>query len=113
MALECNRQSLGFRVQGFDIRGCGYKTRLLHQQGRPPLRAAYVEAVATEPGRERNGYASAAMRVLAGQVWEYELAALSPSDEDFYARLGWESWRGERLTATGKGGTPESFHRRR
>lgn len=68
--------------------------RLLHQAGRPPLHAAYVEAVASDPGHQGRGYGTAAMRVLASQLWDYELAALSPTNEQFYARLGWESWRG-------------------
>src|SRR5688572_18966331 len=56
----------------------------------PPLRTAYVEAVATAPQHQGQGCASATMRHLATQVQEFDLAALSPSDPAFYARFGWE-----------------------
>jgi len=63
-----------------------------------PLRTAYVEAVATEPAEQGRGYATAVLRALAAalaaQDADYELAALAPSDPAFYARLGWDSWRG-------------------
>ena len=68
--------------------------RTLYPAGLPPLGAADVEAVATAPGHRRRGYASAVLPRLAEAVRGYDLAALSPSDENFYARLGWEPWRG-------------------
>jgi aminoglycoside 2'-N-acetyltransferase I len=58
------------------------------------LRTAYVEAVATEPRWQRRGYASATLRALATHLAAYDVAALSPSDAAFYARLGWEPWTG-------------------
>jgi aminoglycoside 2'-N-acetyltransferase I len=65
------------------------------------LRSAYVEAVATEPAEQGRGYATAVMRALAGAVaaedaagGPYDVGALAPSDPAFYARLGWENWRG-------------------
>lgn len=63
------------------------------QAGDGPLwPTAYVEAVATEPALQGRGYASAVLRHLPAEA--YVLAALSPSDSAFYARLGWELWRG-------------------
>ncbi len=67
------------------------------QAGDGPLwPTAYVEAVATEPALQGRGYASAVLRHLAAALpaEAYVLAALSPSDSAFYARLGWELWRG-------------------
>jgi aminoglycoside 2'-N-acetyltransferase I len=69
-------------------------TRWLQAGAAAPLRTAYVEAVATDPACQGRGYASAIMRRLAAEVVDFDLAALSPSDEAFYARLGWERWRG-------------------
>jgi aminoglycoside 2'-N-acetyltransferase I len=71
-------------------------TRWLAPGGRAPLRTAYVEAVATEPARQRQGFASAVLRRLVREVAGFELAALCPSDDGqpLYARLGWETWRG-------------------
>jgi aminoglycoside 2'-N-acetyltransferase I len=34
------------------------------------------------------------MRHLAEQILDFDLGGLSPSDPGFYARMGWESWRG-------------------
>lgn len=59
-----------------------------------PLRTAYIELVATEPANQGRGYASALLRAAVGHMQEFALGALSPSDEGFYARLGWEMWRG-------------------
>ncbi len=71
-----------------------------------PLRSAYVEAVATEPRYQGRGYASAVLRALAGAITDYDIAALSPSDPAFYARLGWERWRGPLAVLTDKGVVP-------
>lgn len=59
--------------------------------------SAYVESVATAPDRRAQGLATAVLRraaevIAADHGWE--LGALSPSDFGFYARLGWELWRG-------------------
>jgi aminoglycoside 2'-N-acetyltransferase I len=71
-------------------------TRWLAPGGRAPLRTAYVEAVATDPTRQRQGLASAVLRRLLREVEGFELAALCPSDDGqlLYARLGWETWTG-------------------
>lgn len=71
-------------------------TRWLAPGDRPPLRTAYIEAVATDPGFQRRGYASAVLRALLDRVAGFELAALSPSDDgqELYRRLGWEEWTG-------------------
>jgi aminoglycoside 2'-N-acetyltransferase I len=72
-------------------------TRWLQPAGRPVLRTAYVEAVATAPEYQGQGLASAALRRLSEALVadsRWELAALSPSDSAFYARLGWELWQG-------------------
>ena len=69
-------------------------TRMLEPRGRPALRTAYVEAVATKPSHQRRGFASEILRYLASEILDYDLGALSPSDPPFYARLGWEPWRG-------------------
>lgn len=74
--------------------------RTLYPDGLPPLRTAYVEAVATAPAHRRRGYASAVLAHLADAIRRYDLGALSPSDDRFYARLGWETWRGPLLIRT-------------
>ena len=83
-------------------------TRLLQPDGHDPLKTAYVEAVATDPRFTGRGLGSAVMRRLIDAVVErdYELAALSPSDSDFYERLGWELWRGPLAIRTDRGLEP-------
>ena len=68
--------------------------RWLHVVDGPHLRTAYVELVATRPDEQRRGHASALMRRLAQEIRGYDIGGLSPSEESFYARLGWERWRG-------------------
>jgi aminoglycoside 2'-N-acetyltransferase I len=83
--------------------------RELEIGGRGRLHTAYVEAVATRPAFQRRGFGTGVMRRLAREIRGYDLGALSPSDEGFYARLGWEAWRGPLFirTATGIEATPD------
>ncbi len=72
-------------------------TRWLQPEGHPPLRTAYVEAVATAPDRQGRGFGTAVMERLVDAVRTdpaWELAALSPAVPEFYARRGWEPWLG-------------------
>jgi aminoglycoside 2'-N-acetyltransferase I len=72
-------------------------TRWLRPAGHPLLKTAYVEAVATAPECQGRGLGSAVLRCLSDELAmdsAWELAALSPSDSAFYARLGWELWQG-------------------
>jgi aminoglycoside 2'-N-acetyltransferase I len=72
-------------------------TRWLQPAGHPVLRTAYVEAVATAPEQQGQGLATAVLSCLSDELAmdsTWELAALSPSDPNFYARLGWELWTG-------------------
>lgn len=69
-------------------------TRWLQPAGSPPLRTAYVEAVATQPDCQRQGYGTLVMRRLAEEIAAYDLGGLSPAVTPFYTRLGWECWRG-------------------
>jgi aminoglycoside 2'-N-acetyltransferase I len=69
-------------------------TRWLQIGNEPPLRTAYVEAVATEPAYQCRGYASAVMKVIRCSIGDYQIGGLSPSDPHFYQRFGWELWRG-------------------
>lgn len=68
--------------------------RWLQPEGLPPLRTAYVEAVATAPSRQGRGIGRAVMVRVAEEIIGYDLGALSPAVEVFYERLGWRMWRG-------------------
>jgi aminoglycoside 2'-N-acetyltransferase I len=82
------------RLDGAIVSHAMWVTRMLEPRGRSALRTAYVEAVATRPSHQRRGFASEILRHLPSEILDYDLGALSPSDPSFYARLGWESWRG-------------------
>jgi aminoglycoside 2'-N-acetyltransferase I len=69
-------------------------TRWLQPEGLPVLKTAYVDAVATLPAYQGQGYGSAVMRQLARKIDEYTLACLETERPAFYERLGWEVWRG-------------------
>lgn len=69
-------------------------TRWLQPGDAPPLRAAYVEMVATDPPYQRQGFASQVMLRLADAIIDFDLGGLSPAWPLMYARLGWEFWRG-------------------
>jgi aminoglycoside 2'-N-acetyltransferase I len=86
-------------------------TRWLQPDGSRPLMTAYVEAVATLPAYQGNGYATQVMQHLAERIPAcYETAALSPANTSIYRRLGWQLWRGPlsiRLTSGGYAPTPD------
>lgn len=66
--------------------------RLVYRAGR--IRSAYVELVATDPDRQRQGHASTVMHAVSSAIASFDIGALSPSEPAFYARFGWEMWRG-------------------
>lgn len=69
-------------------------TRQLQYDDGVMLRTAYVEGVATDPAHQGRGYATAVMWALQAAILDFDLAALSPFDVGWYARLGWEPWCG-------------------
>lgn len=71
-------------------------TRWLQPEGLPLLRTAYVMTVAVAPERQRQGWGRLAMRHLCEHAATagYELCALSTVIPEYYARFGWEQWRG-------------------
>ena len=69
-------------------------TRWLQPEDLPLLRTAYVDAVATLPAYQGQGIASTLMRHLATVLSDFEIACLETERVSFYARLGWEVWRG-------------------
>lgn len=82
------------RLDGELVSHVAWVERELRVAGLGPLRTAYVEAVATLPERQGRGYASALLERIPSLVADFDLAALSPSDEGFYRRLGWVTWEG-------------------
>ena len=81
--------------------------RDLHVAQRP-LRAAYVEAVATDPARQGQGFGSEVMRAVGDYIDRagFELAALGTGSQGFYERLGWRTWRGPSAVRTTEGEQP-------
>ncbi|MCW2812977.1 MAG: GCN5-related N-acetyltransferase [Nocardioides sp.] len=75
------------------------------------LRCGYVEAVAVDPTRCRQGIGSAVMADLEGLAEGYDVLALSSSAAGvpFYEARGWHLWRGPSavLAPTGWQDTPE------
>ena len=59
------------------------------------LDVGYVENVATLPDAGGRGHGAATMGRIGEIIGEeYALGALGTGSNDFYARLGWETWRG-------------------
>ena len=87
--------------------------RELQADGRP-LRAGYVEAVATRPDVQGHGHGTdrraGGQRAHSGRI---ELGALSTGIPDFYRRLGWELWLGSTAVRTQAWPGADSRGRRR
>jgi aminoglycoside 2'-N-acetyltransferase I len=70
-------------------------TRWLQPEGFPPLKTAYIDAVATLPPYHGQGYGSAVMHQIAQAIdHDYVIACLETDKPGFYERLGWQTWRG-------------------
>lgn len=81
-------------------------TRWLQPEGQPLLKTGYVDAVATLPAYQGQGHGSTAMRHLAANIPDYEIACLETESPGFYERLGWEAWRGPLAGRGGEGLVP-------
>lgn len=91
------------RLENKIVSHAAWVTRWLQPDGLPQLRTAYIEAVATLPRYQGQGFGSAVMRELVPHISAYELGALSPSEVSFYARFGWELWQGSLFIRTARG----------
>ena len=69
-------------------------TRWAQPESMPPLKTAYVDAVATLPQQQGLGYASATMHALGDSVQDFDIGCLQTDLLGFYERFGWEHWRG-------------------
>lgn len=77
--------------------------RELHVAGQP-IRTGYVEAVATAPERHGEGLGTLVMEDVGAIIAaRYELGALGTGSHRFYARLGWQTWRGPCFVRTTEG----------
>ena len=69
--------------------------------GEETFAAGYVEGVATQPDRQRQGLGSQVMTEAAGVIRrEFDLGVLSTDRWEFYQRVGWERWRGPTFVRT-------------
>ncbi len=75
--------------------------------GGQPVRTGYVEAVATAPASQRRGYGTIAMDAIDRLTRDgFALGVLGTGEQAFYARLGWQSWRGPSSVRTAAGIIP-------
>jgi aminoglycoside 2'-N-acetyltransferase I len=90
-------------VDGEIVAHASVVERELHVGGRP-LRTGYVEAVATAPDRQGQGYGTAVMTEIGEMVRVgYQLGALGTGAHHFYERLGWHVWPGPTAVRTAEG----------
>jgi aminoglycoside 2'-N-acetyltransferase I len=83
-----------------------WATRWLEPAGYAPIRTAYVDAVATDPAFQGRGVGSVVVERLVAEIQGYDLGGLSTRRVSFYARLGWERWRGPTAMRMGDGLVP-------
>ena len=77
-----------------------------------PIRAGYVEAVATRRDVQGHGHGTTVMRAVNEHIrGTFELGALSTGIPDFYQRLGWELLAG--IDGREDGARPAADSRRR
>jgi aminoglycoside 2'-N-acetyltransferase I len=88
------------KLDGVLVSHALWVSRWLQASNGPLLRTAFVEAVATDPAYQGRGYATQVMRTVQAAVADYDLAGLSTGSPAFYARLGWQSWRGPLFVRT-------------
>jgi aminoglycoside 2'-N-acetyltransferase I len=85
-------------VEGVIVSHASVVERQLHV-GERAMRTGYVEAVATLPERQGQGYGTQVMRAVGEYLATagFELGALGTGSQGFYERLGWQVWRGPLL----------------
>ena len=66
------------RLDGVIVSHAMWVTRMLEPGGRPALRTAYIEAVATKPAYQRRGFASAILTRLAAEIRDFDLRRVVP-----------------------------------
>jgi len=90
-------------VDGRIVSQASVVERELHVGDRP-LRAGYVEAVATDPAHQGSGHGTAVMRDVSDYIRDgFQLGALGTGAHHFYERLGWLTWRGPAFVRTRQG----------
>ncbi len=68
------------------------------------LSAGYVEAVATSPPLQRQGYGTAVMHEVGSVLRRHvDMGALSTGEPGFYGLFGWVRWQGRTFVETGSG----------
>jgi aminoglycoside 2'-N-acetyltransferase I len=86
-------------------------TRRLQVGAEQCLRTAYVDAVATLPAYQRQGYGTAVLQLLATNLPDYDIGCLQSDMPEFYQRLGWELWRGPLAVRTEEAMIPTADQR--
>jgi aminoglycoside 2'-N-acetyltransferase I len=72
--------------------------------GGRPLRAGYVEAVATARERQGRGHGTRVMEAAGDHIRDgFEIGVLGTGSHGFYERLGWTTWRGPSFVRTSDG----------
>jgi aminoglycoside 2'-N-acetyltransferase I len=102
----CGATHILGRYQGLLVTHALWVTRWLQCATSPLMQTAYVEAVATEDDYRNRGLATAIMRRLAEEIRDFDLGGLSASRHGFYARIGWQLWRGPLFIRTTEGLVP-------
>lgn len=81
-------------VDGRPVAHAAVVPRLL-ELGERGVRTGYVEAVGTATAVQGRGFGRLIMREIDAIVRrDFEMGALATGEHEFYARLGWERWRG-------------------
>jgi aminoglycoside 2'-N-acetyltransferase I len=88
------RHFVGFDRDGVLASHAVITTRWVQPGGYPPLRTAFVDAVATDPSRQHAGLSTEVMRRLGREIDDFDLGCLQTDLRGFYERVGWEHWRG-------------------
>jgi aminoglycoside 2'-N-acetyltransferase I len=100
------RHFLGYR-DGALVSHAVVTTRWLQPAGQPLLRTAFIDAVATDPAHQGQGYGSAVMQHLADDIGvDYVIGCLETERPSFFERLGWEVWCGPLAGRAAAGAVP-------
>ncbi|MFC0349787.1 GNAT family N-acetyltransferase [Undibacterium danionis] len=86
---------LGFEDDELRAHAAWVERELRLGKDRVAMKCAYIEAVAVPIEHQSRGLGSQIMQALPAHLSDFEIAALSPSEPDFYARSGWEMWQGK------------------
>ena len=82
------------RIDGRLVGHATWSTRRLWIAEGMHFRCAHLDGVATDPSLQNRGIGTAVIKRVMTEIATFDIGTLSTERQSFYARLGWQRWKG-------------------